>query len=374
MSSQAPTRRIRVALIFGGRSSEHAISCVTAAGVMRAIDPAKYEVVPVGISADGRWVLASGDPAHWEIADGRLPAVSGAGTAVTVPLSTGSHELVALGDGGPGAVLGGVDVVFPLLHGPFGEDGTLQGMLELADIPYVGDGVFASAACMDKHFMKVVLASAGLPVGPYVTVRAGQWDADPQGVTDRVAALGWPVFVKPARAGSSVGITRVTGPEGLAAAIDTAREHDPKLVIEAEIRGREIECGVLGDLGGGRATASVPGEVVAAGGHEFYDFEAKYLDESGSRLSCPADLDPEAAERVRELAVRAFEAFDGEGLARVDFFLTEDGRLVVNELNTMPGFTPISMYPRMWQATGLGYPELIDRLLQLALHRKTGLR
>lgn len=374
MSTQEPARRPRVALVFGGRSSEHAISCITAAGVMRAIDPEAYDVLPIGISRSGRWVVASGDPAHWEVEDGTLPEVSGTGTAVTVPLSTDAHEVVAVpGDSAPGRILGGVDVVFPLLHGPFGEDGTLQGMLELADIPYVGDGVFASAACMDKHFMKVVLASAGLPVGPYVTFRDRDWDADPGAVTDRVAALGWPVYVKPARAGSSVGITRVTDPAGLPDAVATARANDPKIVVEAEIVGREIECGVLGDLDGG-VSASVPGEVVAAGDHQFYDFEAKYLDESGSRLSCPADLPAATTARVRDLAVRAFRAFDGEGLARVDFFVTPDDRVIVNELNTMPGFTPISMYPKMWEATGLGYRELIDRLIQLALHRPTGLR
>jgi len=275
----------------------------------------------------------------------------------------------------PGQVpreLGQVDVVFPLLHGPFGEDGTLQGLLELTDTRYVGAGVLASAASMDKAVMKVMLAGSGLPIGEYLVIRPGQWQRDPDAVRDDVEELGWPVFVKPARAGSSVGITKVAGPDELDAAIAEALKHDRKLVIESMITGREIECAVLQSADGSTAT-SLPGEIEVLEGHDFYDFTAKYLDAS-TRLSCPADLPEEVTARVRELSERTFEAMNCEGLARVDFFVEPDGNVVVNEINTMPGFTSTSMYPRMWAATGLEYPELIDRLLRTALARPTGLR
>ena len=370
-----PGRRPRVAVVFGGRSSEHAISCVTAAGVLRAIDRGAYDVVPIGITPDGRWVLAADDPTRWELSGGVLPQVKdGDGPGVMVPLEVGSRALTVLEPDQVPRTLGEVDVVFPLLHGPFGEDGTLQGLLELADIRYVGSGVMASAASMDKHVMKVMLSGAGLPVGPYLVVPARRWERSPDEVRADVEELGWPVFVKPARAGSSIGITKVHRPEDLDAAIEAARAHDPKVVIEAMITGREIECAVLESLDGGPPATSLPGEIEVVGGHEFYDFEAKYLDEANVRLSCPADLPDEVAHRVRELSVRTFEAMGCEGLARVDFFVTPDGQVLVNELNTMPGFTPVSMYPRMWAATGLDYSSLVDRLLQLALHRRTGLR
>lgn len=365
----------RVAVVFGGRSSEHAISCVTAAGVLRAIDRDAYDVLPIGITPDGRWVLAADDPSRWELTGGVLPEVKdGDGPGVIVPLEVGSRSLTVLEPDRVPRTLGAVDVVFPLLHGPFGEDGTLQGLMELADIRYVGSGVMASAASMDKHVMKVMLAGAGLPVGPYLVVPARRWEREPDEVRADVEELGWPVFVKPARAGSSIGITKVHRPEDLDAAIEAARQHDPKVVIEAMITGREIECAVLESLDGGPPATSLPGEIEVVGGHEFYDFEAKYLDEANVRLSCPADLPDAVAHRVRELSVRTFEAMGCEGLARVDFFVTPEGEVLVNELNTMPGFTPVSMYPRMWAATGLDYSSLVDRLLQLALHRPTGLR
>ena len=375
MTTPDPTpRRPRVAVVFGGRSSEHAISCVTAAGVLRALDREAYDVVPVGIATDGRWVLAADDPARLEITDGRLPEVDGSGAGVVVPTSSVDRSLVVLEPGRLPETLGQVDVVFPLLHGPFGEDGTIQGMLEMAGVPYVGSGVLASAAGMDKHYMKVMLAGAGLAVGPYAVITARDWEQDRDGALDRVKALGLPVFVKPARAGSSMGITRVDQVEDLVAAIETARSHDPKVVVEAAIHGREIECGVLERLDGG-ADASLPGEVEVLAGHDFYDFESKYLPEEQQnvRLTCPADLPDDVTQQVREAAVRTFEAFGCEGLARVDFFLTDDG-LVVNEINTMPGFTSTSMYPRMWAQTGMDYPALVDRLVQLALRRRTGLR
>jgi D-alanine-D-alanine ligase len=364
-----------VAVVFGGRSSEHAISCVTAAGVLRAIDRDAYDVVPIGITTSGRWVLAADDPARWELGAGVLPEVKdGDGPGVMVPLETDSRSLSVLEQGQVPGTLGNVDVVFPLLHGPFGEDGTLQGLLELGDRRYVGSGVLASAASMDKHVMKVMLAGAGLPIAPYLVVPAREWERHPDEVRADVEELGWPVFVKPARAGSSIGITKVHRPEELDAAIELARRHDPKVVIEPEVIGREIECAVLESLDGGPPATSLPGEIEVISGHEFYDFEAKYLDEDAVRLSCPADLPDAITHRVRELSVRTFEAMGCEGLARVDFFVTSDGRVLVNELNTMPGFTRVSMYPRMWAATGLDYPSLVDRLIKLALHRRTGLR
>jgi D-alanine-D-alanine ligase len=368
-------RKIRVAVVFGGRSSEHAVSCSTAASVLRALDRDRYDVVPIGIARDGRWVLVADDPAPLELRPGQRPEVSSAGPGVLVPTSTSDHSLTVLEPGSVPRSLGEVDVVLPLLHGPFGEDGTLQGLLELTDVPYVGSGVFASAAGMDKQFMKVLLAGAGLPVGPHVVITDAEWQHDPVASADSVAALGWPVFVKPARAGSSMGVSKVHGPQGLAAAVEAAREHDPKVVVEAAIVGREIECGVLASLDGGRPETSPLGEIEVLGdGHEFYDFDAKYLDEEHLRLTCPADVPEPVAEQMADYARRSFEALGCEGLARVDFFLTPHGEVIVNEVNTMPGFTPVSMFPLVWAAAGLDYPALVDRLLQLALHRRTGLR
>ncbi|MFL6169995.1 MAG: D-alanine--D-alanine ligase family protein, partial [Ornithinibacter sp.] len=270
--------------------------------------------------------------------------------------------------------LGRVDVVLPVLHGPFGEDGTIQGLLELADVRYVGSGVTASAAMMDKHVMKVVLASAGLPVGPYTVITDKEWRRDKAAAMDAVHALSWPVFVKPARAGSSMGITKVSESAALEAAIEAAREHDPKVVVEAAVFGREIECGVLEGHGTDPTRTSELGECIVVQNHEFYDYEAKYLAAGDVRLETPADVPAGLAEVIRDMAARAFDVAGCEGLARVDFFLTDTGDVLVNEVNTMPGFTPHSMYPRMWAATGLSYPELIDELVALALERRTGLR
>jgi D-alanine-D-alanine ligase len=368
-------RRPRVAVIFGGRSSEHAVSCVTAAGVLRAIDRSVYDVVPIGVTPNGRWVLAADDPSRWELTGGALPEVKdGDGPGVIAPLEAGDARMQLLEPGQVPRALAEVDVVLPLLHGPFGEDGTLQGLLELTDVRYVGSGVLASAAGMDKHVMKVMLAGAGLPVGEHVVVLPQDWRREPERIRDDIEELGWPVFVKPARAGSSLGITKVQGPEDLDAAIARAQRHDPKVVVEAMIEGREIECGVLGSVDGGPPSTSLPGEVEILDGRPFYDFESKYLDEGATRLTCPADLPADIVRRVRELSVRTFEAMGCEGLARVDFFVRPDGQVVVNEINTMPGFTPRSMYPRMWAATGLDYAELVDRLLRLGLGRATGLR
>jgi len=355
-----PRRKVRVALLFGGRSGEHAISAATAAGVMKAIDREKYDVLPIGITREGQWVLTAGDPSRFELTTGRLPEVT----------RESGTELVGLSD------VGDVDVVFPVLHGPFGEDGTVQGLLELADVRYVGCGVLASAVAMDKHYMKLVFAGHGLPVGPYVVVQPREWEQRQAEVVARVSdQLKFPVFVKPARAGSSLGVTRVDDLSGLAEAIEEARFHDPKVLVEQGIEGREIECAVLGGRSGAAPRASVPGEIVVDhDSAQFYDFEEKYSSDSHARTQAPADLPADVAEKVRDLAVRAFEAIGGEGISRVDVFVTPDGEAVINEINTMPGFTPISMYPKMWEATGLTYPELIDELIQLALERPTGLR
>ena len=369
-----PSRtRPRVAVVFGGRSSEHAISCVTAGSVLRAIDRDRFDVVPVGIAPDGRWVLVPDDPDRLAIADGQLPAVDGEGATVVLAADPTARQLVVTDPGEIPRTLGQVDVVLPLLHGPYGEDGTIQGLLELAGVRYVGSGVLSSAVGMDKQYMKLVLAGHGLPVCPYVVVRPHEWEADPDAVRESVAAIGWPVFVKPARGGSSIGISKVDAPDGLDRAVELARQHDPKVVVEAAVPGREIEVGVVEEPGG-VARASVAGEIRVVSGHEFYDFEAKYLEEGTVALDVPADIPTAVAERAGELAVAAFRALGCEGLARVDFFLLDSGELVVNEVNTMPGFTPTSMFPRLWAASGVDYPELLQRLLESALSRPTGLR
>ncbi|CCI54465.1 D-alanine--D-alanine ligase family protein [Nostocoides jenkinsii] len=376
MSPDQQPAKVRVALLFGGRSSEHAVSCATAAGVMRAIDRAAYDIIPIGIAPDGRWVVVADDPTPLELTATHRPSVPDDAPGVIVPTSTRDRVLRSMSATSVPNQLGEVDVVFPLLHGPYGEDGTVQGLLELADIRYVGSGVLASAAGMDKHVMKVMFASAGLPVGPYVVVPDTRWRHDRAAVEADVAGLGWPVFVKPARAGSSMGITKVDGPEGLAAAIETARAHDLKVLVEAAIVGREIECAVLQGRDGEPNRTSQVGEIVvrAGHGHAFYDFEAKYLDGSAVELSCPAQVPAEISDRVRAYAAAAFAALGCEGLARVDCFYTVDGDVLINEINTMPGFTPQSMYPQMWQASGVSYPDLIDELIALALARPVGLR
>jgi D-alanine-D-alanine ligase len=364
--------KVRVAVVFGGRSAEHAISCVSAGSVIGALDPDRYDVVRVGITPDGRWVLAEPDQSL-AISDGTLPEVAG-GTAVSLVGDPGGRGLAVLE---PGAVIGPalteVDVVFPVLHGAYGEDGTIQGLLEMARLPYVGSGVFASAASMDKEFTKKLLASAGLPQGDHVVLRdaAGAVCADPD-LLDEAARerLGLPVFVKPSRAGSSIGITKVSDWAQFPEAVATAAAVDPKVIVEASVPGREIECGVLAARGGGLPEASLPAEIRLRPGVDWYDFSAKYLDDSVD-FDVPADLTPEQTAAVQEASRRAYLAMDCQGLARVDFFLGTDAdgrdRLVINEVNTMPGFTPISMFPRMWAATGVNYPDLVDRLVATAL-------
>jgi D-alanine-D-alanine ligase len=373
-SPEQPLRKPRVAVVFGGRSSEHAISCVTAGSVLQVIDGDRYDVVPIGITPKGRWVLGSGDPGRLAITDGRLPEVADEGGTVVLPSTPGSPEITICEPGAVPNAIGEVDVVLPLLHGPYGEDGTLQGLLELAGVPYVGSGVLASAVGMDKHFMKLVLGASGLPVCRHVLVGAGPWEPQRERVAAEAARLGWPVFVKPARGGSSVGITKVQRPGGLESAVLDARRHDPKVIIEEAVTGREVECGVLQGRDAAAPDTSVVGEIRVDETHEFYDFDAKYLDEAHVALDVPADLPDELADQVRALAGRAFLALSCEGLARVDFFLRDDGSLLVNEVNTMPGFTPTSMFPLLWAATGLAYPALVDRLLTTALARSTGLR
>ena len=364
--------RVRVVVLFGGQSSEHAISCVSAGSVMRALDPARYEVIPVGSTVDGRWVRVDGDPEQLVIHDGHLPAVDAAGVQVALQPTTTEAVLADI----QSEAVESIDVVFPVLHGPWGEDGTVQGLLELAGVPYVGSGVFASAAGMDKGHMKRLIVGAGIPTGPFEIITDRAWRDDPAECLRRSQMLADPpgraLFVKPARAGSSVGISRVTDLGELAAAIEFARHHDPKVIVEAAIDGaREVECGVL--VIDGVPQASVCAEIVLRSGHDFYDFDAKYLDDAVD-LVVPAELPADVESRVQQLAVETFEALGCEGLARVDFFVLPDGSVVLNEINTMPGFTSISMFPRMWAASGLSYPALIDALIADALRRGTGLR
>ncbi|WP_199430398.1 D-alanine--D-alanine ligase family protein [Qaidamihabitans albus] len=363
------SRKTRVAVVFGGRSTEHTISCVSAGSVLANLDPDRFEIVPIGITRDGGWVLGTGDPRALEIRGRELPSVTG-GKALVLAGDPTSQQVVSVDPGTGVEVLGGVDVVFPVLHGAFGEDGTIQGLLELADLPYVGAGVLASAAAMDKEYAKKLLAAEGLPVGRYAALRRGQSTLD-EGERER---LGLPVFVKPSRAGSSIGISKVTDWADLDEAIALARRTDPKVLIEAGVDGREVECGVL-EFPDGRVEASLPAEIRVLGDDAgaWYDFETKYLGED-AELDIPAKLDDSVTERLREHAVRAFAALDCQGLARVDFFVSEDGELTINEVNTMPGFTSTSAYPKMWAVTGVDYPTLLATLIDTAIARGTGLR
>ncbi|MEO7263012.1 MAG: D-alanine--D-alanine ligase family protein [Jatrophihabitantaceae bacterium] len=353
--------RIRIAVVYGGRSCEHPISVLSARSVLGALDPAKYEVLTLGITQAGAWVRTDVEPRHLQITGQVLPEVLPAGADVA--LRPGSGEVAVFDAGSAITVLDSVDLVFPMLHGAYGEDGTIQGLLEMAGVSYVGSGVLASAAAMDKAFTKTMLHAAGLDVGSYLVLRPGV------PVSEReLERLGLPVFVKPARAGSSIGISKVRGYEELPAALKLAFEHDSKVLIEAAVAGREIECGVLQDADG-VVSASLPAEIRLRPDFDWYSFEAKYLQDA-SEFDIPADVGAEAIRAVQDASCRAFRALDCAGLARVDFFLQPDGRLVLNEVNTMPGFTDISMYPKMWAATGVSYPELLDRLIATALARR----
>jgi D-alanine-D-alanine ligase len=359
-------KKIRVGVIFGGRSGEHEVSLASAQSVMDAIDKGKYEVVPVGITKEGRWI-ASGDPMK------ALQAGDADASRPAALLGDPSHRgLMRLEDTEraiEATQLAELDVMFPVLHGPYGEDGTLQGLLELAGIPYVGAGVIGSAVGMDKVIFKDVIRAHGFPIADYVMVKRKAWDAGPEDVLDRIEeALGYPVFTKPANLGSSVGISKCHDRSELAAGLAEAARYDRKLLVEVAVTAaREIEVSVLGN---DAPIASLPGEVVPS--REFYSYEAKYIDtgDEASGLLIPAPLSPEMTERVRQMAVDVYKAIDCAGMARADFlFSDETGELYVNEVNTIPGFTSISMYPKLWEATGISYPELIDRLIELAVER-----
>jgi D-alanine-D-alanine ligase len=340
--------------------------------VVAVLDREKYEVVPIGITREGRWVLAPDEPEKLAIHGGELPEVGASAQAVVLAADPTRRALMTHEPDTAPQLLRGVDVVLPLLHGPYGEDGTIQGLLEMAGVPYVGAGVFASAAAMDKQYMKLVLTGSGLPDIPHVVVTARQWERDRAAVRESVASLGFPVFVKPARGGSSIGISQVHEIGELDDAIELARRADPKVIVEAMIDGREVEVGVLESLDGGEPDVSVPAEILVRE-REFYDFDAKYLDDA-TRIDVPADLPADVVIQIQRLAAWAFEALSCEGLARVDFFVTPEGEVLVNEVNTMPGFTPTSVFPRVWAASGVSYADLVDRLVQTALRRRPGLR
>jgi D-alanine-D-alanine ligase len=364
--------RVRVGVIYGGRSGEHEVSVVSASSVMQHLDPARFEVVPIYVGKDGRWRVGGAFPRTLSASEAaRLAAEAGdAGHEAHLAAHPGRETVLAIdraaGASGGTLVSGlALDAILPMLHGPYGEDGTVQGLLELAGVPYVGAGVLGSAVAMDKAVAKTLFAAAGLPQAPYAVVRAPEWAAARAEAMRRVAALGLPVFVKPANLGSSVGISKVRHPDEVDAAMAAAFEYDRKVVVEAAVPGaREIECAVLGN---DAPEASVPGEIVST--REFYDYEAKYLDE-GVRLIIPAPIDAALTAEVRRLALAAFRAVECEGMARVDFLLPGDGGpVVLNEVNTIPGFTSVSMYPKLWEATGVPYAELLARLIDLAIER-----
>jgi D-alanine-D-alanine ligase len=399
-------RKIRVAVVFGGRGPEHPVSLLGGGHILNAIDRSKYEVIPVGITKEGRWLQVADEPGRLALADGELPTIEAvampggqivpwsgsAGRAVSGLTGSGATDSGTTGPATTGGVvatpaaeipslLGEVDVVFPVLHGPYGEDGTIQGLLEMAGVRYVGAGVLASAVSMDKAYMKLIFKAAGLPVGRYVIVRERDWPAadersqnvtlaDHKRVLDEIAELGWPLFVKPARGGSSIGTSRADDMGELDEAIATARRYDPKVLVEAAIDGAEIEVGVLEGIDGAPPDTSLPGQLVFT---STWDFEAKYLDEA-SGMTIPAPIPDSATAEVRGMAATAFEAVSCEGLARVDFFYTAEGKFIINEINTMPGLAPTSYWQRMWVASGKTLPELIDRILQTALAKRPGLR
>ena len=352
--------KTRVVLLCGGKSAEHEVSLQSAKNVVDAIDRERYEVVLIGIDKQGCWHLCDAEDFLLHADDPSRIALKASGEPVALVTGEGGQPaLVTLNEHRD---LGPVDVVFPVLHGTFGEDGTIQGLLKLADVPFVGAGVLGSAVGMDKDVMKRLLRDAGLPIPKFLVVSRAQ--ADALTFEHALEQVGRPLFVKPANLGSSVGIRKVASREEFDDAVKDAFRYDTKIIVEEAIVGREIECSVLGNEA---PQASLPGEVIPT--HEFYSYEAKYLDEAGARLEMPAKLPDETVRRVQELAVRTFQVLCCEGLARVDFFLKEDGAILVNEINTIPGFTRISMYPKLWEVSGLSYPELIDRLLQLALER-----
>lgn len=363
------TRKVRVGVLFGGQSGEHEVSLVSARAIMDGLDPEKYEVTPIGITKQGRWIIAP--DAHARLLVQADPSkLPGGSPASDIPVAAGvsdqeTTDPLALMVAGEQSPLRALDVIFPVLHGPMGEDGTVQGLLELMGVPYVGCGVLASAVGMDKAMTKVAFSGAGLPILPWLLIRRREWEREPVQVLDWIEQrLTYPMFVKPANLGSSVGVSKATDRAALERGIATAAAYDRRIVVEQGIPAREIEVSILGN---DEPEASVPGEVVPSG--EWYDYEAKYLS-GASKILIPAPITLELAARVRTLAVQAFRAIDGAGLARVDFLLNrETGDLYLNEVNTMPGFTPVSMYAMMWEASGIPYAHLLDRLIELALER-----
>lgn len=370
----------RIVVMYGGKADEHSISCISAASALRALDTDKFEAIPVGITKDGKWIVNGENPLGWSLDEG-LPTVEKTPGAkeVVLEVALGQDGFFAREDDGTLTPFGHVDAVFPVLHGPYGEDGTIQGLFEMMGVPYVGCGVLASAACMDKHYTKVLLAAAGIPIAPGITLDARSFDKASEFKTDAdaimaqvsEAGLQYPLFVKPSRAGSSFGVTKVEH-EGdaaeLAAAVYEASRHDWRILVEQGIDAREIECAVLCPKAGEAPQASWPGEIVldkrAEGDDQFYDFDSKYMDAAASHVEVPANLPEETLNLVRETAKKAFVAVDGAGLSRVDTFVTKDGKVMVNEINTMPGFTSISMYPKAWEATGVRYTDLITMLIE----------
>jgi D-alanine-D-alanine ligase len=362
-ASASPSRgRTRVAVVFGGRSAEHEISVLSARSVIDALDPERYDAIAIGVTKDGRWQLMPAGPPALPAGDAELPGVvPGSGAQIALDQEPGAQALVAT-DGGRTSI----DVVFPVTHGPYGEDGSIQGLLEMAGVPYVGSGVLGSAVGMDKAVQKVLFQAAGIPIVPHEVVHEREWEEDPEAVEARAQHLGYPMFAKPAALGSSIGIRKVAGPDELRPALEDALRYGRKAVLERSMeRARELEVSVLGN---DDPVASVAGEIVPRG-HEFYDYEAKYLDEHGAELMIPAELPDEVLEELQRMAIAAFRAVDACGMARLDFFLTDEERLFLNEVNTIPGFTSISMYPRLWEASGLAYPQLVDRLIELAIER-----
>jgi D-alanine-D-alanine ligase len=375
-------RKIRVAVVFGGRGPEHPVSCMGGGNMLGSIDRSRYEVVPVGITTDGRWVQVADAPELLAVTDGQLPTVEAVAEPDSAVVPWSGAGLVASTPAQIPQLFGEVDVVLPVLHGPYGEDGTIQGLLEMAGVPYVGAGVLASAVSMDKEYMNLIFKAKGLPVGPYVVVRERDWpgtesadvlSVEAKRVLDDIADLGWPLFVKPARGGSSIGTSKAHDMAQLHDAIALARRYDPKVLVEAAVDGVEIEVSVLEGIDGAPPDTSLPGQLLVDGGEEFWDFEAKYLD-SASGMAIPAPIPDGALAEIRRLGAAAFDAVSCEGLARVDFFYTTDGQVLINEINTMPGLSPASYFQKMWEATGLPFPQLIDRLLQTALKKRPGLR
>ena len=407
MASEEETvdqRKIRVAVVFGGRGPEHSVSCLGAGNTLNAIDRDRYEVIPIGITTDGTWVPVPDRPERLALTGGELPSVESAAASAANASEGAAGAVVPTSDAGATeesprseegrqrlpaarselastAVLSDVDVVLPIIHGPFGEDGSLQGLLEMAGVKYVGAGVLASAVGIDKEYMKLIFAARGLPVVRHVVVRERDWplpgagEATPESkrVLDAIAELGWPLFVKPARGGSSIGTSKASDMGQLHESIELARQFDRKVLVEAAVDGVEIEVSVLEGVAGGPPDTSLPGQMMIEGEDEFYDFGTKYLDPE-DRMAIPAPIPAAAADEIRRLAAEAFEAVSCEGLARVDFFYTADGKILINEINTLPGMTPTSYFQKLWEASGLPFDQLLDRVIQTALAKPPGLR